>query len=112
MPSSVSRETSVNLSPAETEQVEVQIKYEGYIARQQLDIDRQKAQGGQTLPINIDYLAIDSLSYEARQKLQKHRPETFTDAAKISGITPATIASLMIHLKRLEQTNNQIKRRY
>jgi len=106
MPSSVSRETSVNLSPAETEQVEVQIKYEGYIARQQLDIDRQKAQGGQTLPINIDYLAIDSLSYEARQKLQKHRPETFTDAAKISGITPATIASLMIHLKKVG-TNKQ-----
>lgn len=108
LPSSVSRETSSALNFAETEQVEVQIKYEGYIARQQLDIDRQRAQGGQALPENIDYLAIDSLSYEARQKLQKHRPETFSDAAKISGITPATIASLMIHLKKIgiyKQTN-------
>lgn len=108
LPSSVSRETCTALNFAETEQVEVQIKYEGYIARQQLDIDRQRAQGGQALPENIDYLAIDSLSYEARQKLQKHRPETFSDAAKISGITPATISSLMIHLKKIgiyKQTN-------
>jgi len=97
----VSRETRNTLSLAEAEQVEVQVKYEGYIARQKQDIDRQRLFGDQVLPKDIDYLSIESLSYEARQKLDKHRPNCFAEATKISGITPAAISSLMIYLKKI-----------
>ncbi len=96
----VSRETMSLLTAVEAEQVEVQIKYEGYIARQKQDIDRQRLFGDQVLPKDLDYLSIKSLSHEVRQKLDKHRPYSFADASKISGITPAAISSLMIHLKK------------
>ena len=99
--SHVSRETLVPLTDVEAEQVEVQIKYEGYIARQKQDIDRQRLVGDQVLPKDLDYMNIESLSYEVRQKFDKHRPHSFADAAKISGVTPAAISSLMIHLKKI-----------
>jgi tRNA uridine 5-carboxymethylaminomethyl modification enzyme len=99
-PIAVPRETINTLTLAEAEQVEVQIKYEGYIARQKQDIDKQRLFGDQELPKDLDYLNIESLSYEVRQKLDKHRPNSFADATKISGITPAAISSLMIHLKK------------
>ncbi len=101
MPDLVSRETKASLTRPESEQVEVQIKYEGYIARQHQDIDRQKLYGNQVLPVDMDYSNIESLSYEVRQKLNKHRPQSFAQAAKISGITPAAMTSLMIHLKKI-----------
>jgi len=100
----VSRETALSLTDAEAEQVEVQIKYEGYIARQKQDIDRQQLFGTQVLPKDLDYLNIESLSYEVRQKFDKHRPHSFAEAAKISGVTPAAISSLMIHLKKIGQS--------
>ena len=100
----VSRETAMSLTDAEAEQVEVQIKYEGYIARQKQDIDRQQLFGTQVLPKDLDYLNIESLSYEVRQKFDKHRPHSFAEAAKISGVTPAAISSLMIHLKKIGQS--------
>ena len=99
--SDVSRETLAPLTDVEAEQVEVQIKYEGYIARQKQDIDRQRLVGDQVLPKDLDYMNIESLSYEVRQKFDKHRPYSFADAAKISGVTPAAISSLMIHLKKI-----------
>jgi len=99
-PIAVPRETINTLTLAEAEQVEVQIKYEGYIARQKQDIDKQRLFGDQELPKDLDYLNIESLSYEVRQKLDKHRPNSFADATKISGITPAAISSLIIHLKK------------
>jgi tRNA uridine 5-carboxymethylaminomethyl modification enzyme len=94
-------EMSVGLLPGEcAEQVEIQIKYEGYISRQQEEIDRQQTFETQQIPDTIDFDAITSLSFEVRQKLRAHRPETVGQASRISGITPAAISLLLIHLKR------------
>lgn len=82
------------------EQIEIQIKYEGYINRQKEDIERQRAHANQPIPMNLDYDGIQSLSYEVRQKLKLHKPSTIGDAMKVSGVTPAAIATLLIHLKR------------
>jgi tRNA uridine 5-carboxymethylaminomethyl modification enzyme len=94
-------EISAGLPPGEcAEQVEIQIKYEGYISRQQEEIDRQQSYESQQIPETIDFDAITSLSFEVRQKLRTHRPETVGQASRISGITPAAISLLLIHLKR------------
>ena len=82
------------------EQVEVQAKYHGYIERQQEEIERSAQQENTHLPQDIDYAKISGLSIEARQKLAKHQPETLGQAARISGITPATISVLMVYAKR------------
>jgi tRNA uridine 5-carboxymethylaminomethyl modification enzyme len=99
------------LPPGEcAEQVEIQIKYEGYIARQQEEIDRQHAYESQIIPNSIDFDGVTSLSFEVRQKLRTHRPETVGQASRISGMTPAAISLLLIHLKRhyYSQTNKTI----
>lgn len=83
------------------EQVEIQIKYEGYIARQRDEVQKHATHEQQPIPTDIDYDAVTSLSFEVRQKLKAHRPETVGQAARISGITPAAISLLLIHLKRL-----------
>lgn len=89
------------LPPGESaEQVEIQIKYEGYIVRQQEEIDRQHAYESQVIPESIDFDGVTSLSFEVRQKLRTHRPETVGQASRISGMTPAAISLLLIHLKR------------
>jgi tRNA uridine 5-carboxymethylaminomethyl modification enzyme len=84
----------------EAEQVQIQIKYEGYIARQQDEVDRHLAQDTLEIPIDLDFGAVTSLSIEVRQKLNTHRPETIGQASRISGVTPAAISLLLIHLKR------------
>lgn len=88
------------ISTEEADQVQIQIKYEGYILKQKLDVDRQAFFGVQALPNDLNYLNIESLSYEVRQKLNEQRPNTLGEAAKISGVTPAAISSLMIYLKK------------
>jgi tRNA uridine 5-carboxymethylaminomethyl modification enzyme len=94
-------EISTGLPPGDcAEQVEIQIKYEGYIARQQEEIDRQQAYESQIIPDSIDFDGITSLSFEVRQKLRVHKPETVGQASRISGMTPAAISLLLIHLKR------------
>lgn len=94
-------EMAAGLPPGEcAEQVEIQIKYEGYIARQQEEIDRQHAYESQIIPESIDFDGVTSLSFEVRQKLRMHRPETIGQASRISGMTPAAISLLLIHLKR------------
>ena len=82
------------------EQVEIQIKYEGYISRQQEEIDRQQINESQVIPNTLDFDGISSLSFEVRQKLKLHRPETVGQASRLSGMTPAAISLLLIHLKR------------
>jgi len=82
------------------EQIETQAKYQGYIERQQQEITRQSENEILTLPTTINYDEVGGLSTEVRQKLQKHRPETLGQAARISGITPAAISLLLVHLKR------------
>lgn len=82
------------------EQVETQAKYQGYIERQHDEIARQLENEELKLPVTMDYLAVSGLSAEVRQKLNQQRPETLGQAARISGITPAAISLLLVHLKR------------
>lgn len=89
------------LPPGEcAQQVEIQIKYEGYIARQQDEIERIHSYELQQIPKTLNFDLITSLSFEVRQKLNAHKPETVGQASRISGITPAAISLLLIHLKR------------
>ncbi|WP_244828140.1 tRNA uridine-5-carboxymethylaminomethyl(34) synthesis enzyme MnmG [Caballeronia sp. TF1N1] len=82
------------------EQIEIGVKYQGYIDRQADEIVRNGAQENTRLPETIDYSEVRGLSFEARQKLTQHRPETIGQASRIQGITPAAISLLMVHLKR------------
>jgi tRNA uridine 5-carboxymethylaminomethyl modification enzyme len=82
------------------EQVEIQVKYQGYIDRQQHDIQRRQGYEHLMLPPDIDYGRVHGLSVEVRQKLAHLRPETLGQAARISGVTPAAISVLLVHLKR------------
>ncbi|MDP1951923.1 MAG: tRNA uridine-5-carboxymethylaminomethyl(34) synthesis enzyme MnmG [Nitrosomonas sp.] len=82
------------------EQVEIQVKYHGYIQRQQEEITRQAHHETTHLPKEIDYDKVPGLSNEVRQKLNQHQPETIGQAKRISGITPAAISLLLVHLKR------------
>ncbi len=82
------------------EQVEIQCKYQGYIERQQDEITRQEAYETTRLPAALDYRCVRGLSIEVQQKLNQHRPETLGQAARISGVTPAAISLLLVHLKR------------
>jgi tRNA uridine 5-carboxymethylaminomethyl modification enzyme len=82
------------------EQVEIQIKYHGYIERQQDEISRQEQFETMRLPVDLDYRSVRGLSIEVQQKLNKQRPETLGQAARISGTTPAAISLLLVHLKR------------
>ena len=86
--------------PQVAEQVEIQAKYQGYIERQQEEIDRSAQQENLKLPQDLDYTKISGLSIEAQQKLTQQQPETLGQAARISGITPATISVLMVYAKR------------
>jgi tRNA uridine 5-carboxymethylaminomethyl modification enzyme len=87
-------------SEAVAEQVEVQIKYAGYIERQKDEVARQQRHEDKALPIAIDYTTISGLSNEVQQKLSAHRPATIGQASRISGITPAAISILLIYLKK------------
>jgi tRNA uridine 5-carboxymethylaminomethyl modification enzyme len=82
------------------EQVEIQAKYEGYIERQRQEVARRGDAESQVLPKDLDYREVRGLSAEVQQKLNRHRPETLGQAARISGVTPAAISLLMVHLKR------------
>jgi len=82
------------------DQVEIQGKYAGYLDRQQADIDRSRAQLETRLPDSLDYNDVSGLSSEVRQKLIEHRPETIDQASRISGVTPAALSLLMVHLKK------------
>ena len=82
------------------EQVEIAAKYSGYIDRQRDEVSRAAYYEYLRLPEELDYMQVSALSIEARQKLNRHRPETLGLASRISGITPATISLLLIHLKR------------
>ena len=86
--------------PQVAEQVEIACKYQGYIARQQDEITRQQAYETKLLPADLDYRNVRGLSIEVQQKLNQHRPETLGQAARVSGITPAAISLLLVHLRR------------
>jgi len=86
--------------PAVKEQVEIQLKYSGYINRQAREVERHDYYENLKLPDNLNYLEITALSIEVRQKLDKQRPETLGQASRISGVTPAAISLLLVHLKK------------
>ena len=100
VPEPVSRETLGELYGPVIEQVEIAAKYSGYIDRQRDEVERAAYYENLKLPPDLDYLQIHALSIEVRQKLQKHRPETLGQAGRISGVTPAAISLLLIHLKK------------
>jgi len=86
--------------PVLAEQVEVQARYSGYISRQQDEVERREAQGSLKLPADLDYTEVRGLSREVQQKLNRHKPETIGQAARMQGMTPAAISLLLVHLKR------------
>jgi tRNA uridine 5-carboxymethylaminomethyl modification enzyme len=93
-------ELGASMADAVIEQVEISVKYAGYIHKQNAEVDRAAFYEGLRLPDDLDYMSVSALSIEARQKLSKHRPETLGQASRISGITPAAISLLLIHLKK------------
>ena len=95
------------LSDIIREQVEIQIKYEGYIRRQMRDVEQFRKLENRLLPPDIDYESIDSLRLEARQKLQKVRPRSFGQASRISGVNPADITALMIVVDMMEKQHDE-----
>ncbi|MEW5890582.1 MAG: tRNA uridine-5-carboxymethylaminomethyl(34) synthesis enzyme MnmG [Pseudomonadota bacterium] len=86
--------------PRVIEQVEIQAKYQGYIDRQQDEVERARQYESLALPVDLDYRAVRGLSIEVQQKLNAHKPETLGQASRIQGVTPAAISLLLVHLKR------------
>ena len=92
------RDTS--LSVEVSQQVEVSIKYEGYIDRQEVEVERGKSLESKQIPATFDYQRVTGLRFEARQKLLSIKPATIAQASRISGVSPADISLLLVHLKR------------
>jgi tRNA uridine 5-carboxymethylaminomethyl modification enzyme len=82
------------------EQISIDARYEGYLGRQRQDIAAYRRDEALELPTDLDYAAVGSLSNEIRQKLQTHRPATLGQAARISGVTPAALVSLLCYVRR------------
>ncbi|HZQ72768.1 MAG TPA: tRNA uridine-5-carboxymethylaminomethyl(34) synthesis enzyme MnmG [Burkholderiales bacterium] len=82
------------------EQVEIQAKYDGYIARQNQEIERRREAEELALPRELDFREVPGLSHEVQQLLNRHRPQTLGQASRVSGITPAAVSLLLVHLKR------------
>ena len=89
-----------DLPPEAAEQVEISVKYEGYIQRQAQEVEELRRMEGRKLPPDLDYAAIQGLRLEAREKLAAVRPLDLGQASRISGVSPADIAALMIYLER------------
>ncbi|MEO8297051.1 MAG: tRNA uridine-5-carboxymethylaminomethyl(34) synthesis enzyme MnmG [Burkholderiales bacterium] len=94
------RELGTALADAVIEQVEIATKYAGYITKQNDEVERASAYEHLKLPTELDYAQVTALSFEVRQQLSRHRPETLGQASRISGVTPAAISLLLIHLKK------------
>ena len=93
--------------PAVAEQVEIEIKYEGYISRQADEIERLRRNENTRLPVDLDYEQVGGLSNEIKQKLQAVRPETIAQASRIQGVTPAAVSQLLVHLKKRDLLNKR-----
>ena len=97
---SVQPEALGELSASVIEQVEIAAKYSGYIDRQKDEVERAAHFERLRMPADFDYMSVSALSFEVRQTLQKHRPETLGQASRMSGVTPAAISLLLVHLKK------------
>jgi len=91
---------NVEIDEQVRQQLEIAAKYQGYIDRQQDEVERQRGQEHMALPSGLDYREVRGLSIEVQQKLNTHRPETIGQASRISGVTPAAISLLLVYLKR------------
>jgi tRNA uridine 5-carboxymethylaminomethyl modification enzyme len=108
----VSRETMrlalgrVN-ADAVIEQVQIAVKYEGYVERQNAAVARDSSDRDSLIPADIDYAGIAALSFEVRQTLSRLRPESLDQATRLPGVTPAAIAVLRVFLKRLRRASSE-----
>jgi len=82
------------------EQIEISAKYAGYIVKQNDEVERAARYEHLALPAELDYAQVTALSYEVRQTLGRHRPETLGQASRMSGVTPAAVSLLLVHLKK------------
>jgi tRNA uridine 5-carboxymethylaminomethyl modification enzyme len=82
------------------EQAEISLKYAGYIGKQNDEVERAQGFEQLALPVDLDYADVKALSFEVRQKLARHRPATLGQASRISGVTPAAVSLLLVHLKK------------
>jgi tRNA uridine 5-carboxymethylaminomethyl modification enzyme len=89
-----------------SEQIEIEAQYAGYLERQEADIRAFRKDEGMTLPLDLDYGAVHGLSNEAKSKLSSARPATLGQAARIDGMTPAALTSVMIHVKQNTQSRS------
>ncbi|MDC6167668.1 tRNA uridine-5-carboxymethylaminomethyl(34) synthesis enzyme MnmG [Paucibacter sp. XJ19-41] len=96
----LSSELGTTMADAVIEQIETSVKYAGYINKQVEDVARAAHFENLRLPAELDYGQVQALSFEVRQKLSKHQPETLGQASRISGVTPAAISLLLVHLKK------------
>ncbi|MBL0086848.1 MAG: tRNA uridine-5-carboxymethylaminomethyl(34) synthesis enzyme MnmG [Ideonella sp.] len=97
---SLAGELGADLASTVIEQIEIVVKYAGYIGKQVEEVERAAYFEHLKLPAEMDYAQVPALSFEVRQKLGHHRPETLGQAARISGVTPAAISLLLVHLKK------------
>ena len=96
--------SDVHFVPVDVEeQVEINLKYEGYIRRQMQQVEQFKKLENKMIPADLDYNEVQSLRLEARQKLMKFRPESVGQAARISGVSPADISVLLVYLEQLKR---------
>ena len=86
--------------PEAIEEMEITVKYEGYIARQEAAVRKAAKMESEKMPADIDYLHMDGISIEARQKLDEVRPLSLGQASRISGVSPADMSVLMVYIKR------------
>lgn len=100
--------TREKLPKSVVEQVEIQVKYEGYIKLQQEQIERFKKLEEKKLSSDIDYAKIKGLSLEARQKLNKQKPTSVGQASRISGVSPADISVLLIYLTQKDLSKKEV----
>lgn len=92
-----------DLTEEEKKEVEIQVKYEGYIKLEEAQVDKFKKLENKKLPKDIDYSELSGLRIEARQKLNKIKPESVGQASRISGVSPADISVLLIYLEQLKR---------
>ena len=93
--------------PNVADQVEIEIKYEGYISRQSDEIERLRRNENTELPVDLDYDVIGGLSNEIKQKLKEVRPETVAQASRVQGVTPAAVSQILVHLKKRDLLRKQ-----
>jgi tRNA uridine 5-carboxymethylaminomethyl modification enzyme len=95
------------LADAVIEQAEISLRYAGYIAKQQAEVERAAGFEQLELPPDIDYSQVRALSHEARQNLAQHRPANLGQASRLSGVTPAAISLLLVYLKKRRREPRQ-----